>query len=91
MTNEELFSRLSDLADPQYKDFHQGLCPGKTNILGIRIPRLRSFAKELMKEGPAEEILGSISFSSAEEIMLYGFILSLTKAAPTDRLPFLQV
>ena len=36
-----------ELADEKYKKFHSSLCPGVNNIIGIRVPILRKFAKEI--------------------------------------------
>ena len=32
--------------DDKFQSFHSGLCPGKDNIMGIRVPVLRQIAKE---------------------------------------------
>ena len=37
---------LNTLVDPQYKEFHSKLCPGTNNILGVRVPILRKYAKD---------------------------------------------
>ena len=39
---EKIFS----LADEKYKEFHSGLCPNTGNIIGLRVPILRNYAKE---------------------------------------------
>ena len=67
---------LKELADEKYKKFHTGLCPGVDNILGVRVPILRKYAKELQKRYP------SISYQEIdnefyEEIMLKGMLIGL--------------
>ncbi len=42
---------LRGLADETYREFHSGLVPGKTNILGVRVPKLRELAKTIAKTG----------------------------------------
>ena len=47
----ELEKELFQLQDLDYRDFHSKLMPGidKNNIIGIRIPVLRAFAKRFEK------------------------------------------
>ena len=47
---QEIKSKLFELADSKYKEFHSGLCPGTENIIGVRVPVLRKYAKELFDE-----------------------------------------
>ena len=44
---EEIRLRLCALSEDGYRKFNASLIPGKQNILGIRLPALRSYAKEL--------------------------------------------
>ena len=72
---EELFK----LADEKYKEFHSGLCPGTNNIIGIRVPVLRNYAKQLVKEYNIQELLLKIDNQYYEEIMLQGMLIGLMK------------
>lgn len=72
---EELFK----LADEKYKEFHSGLCPGTNNIIGIRVPVLRNYAKQLAKEYNIQELLLKIDNQYYEEIMLQGMLIGLMK------------
>lgn len=72
---EELFQ----LADQKYKEFHSGLCPGTNNIIGVRVPILRNYAKQLVKEQEIKEILKQIDEQYYEEIMLQGMLIGLEK------------
>ena len=42
---------LKQMADPKYKEFHQRLMPtvDTDKVLGVRVPDLRKFAKEINK------------------------------------------
>lgn len=71
--------KLITLADPKYKKFHSNLCPGINNILGIRVPILRNFAKELIKDYSFEELYNNIDREYYEEIMLKGMLIGLSK------------
>lgn len=49
-TAENIRKELKALADPKYRKFHSYLLPGTDNILGVRIPQLRTMAKEIIKK-----------------------------------------
>lgn len=75
--------QLAALADEQYKKFHSGLCPGTENILGVRVPVLRKFAKELYKtRGIA--VLQEIGNEFYEEILLQGMLIGFEKEFRPD-------
>lgn len=75
--------QLAALADEQYKKFHSGLCPGTENILGVRVPALRKFAKELYKtRGIA--VLQEIGNEFYEEILLQGMLIGFEKEFRPD-------
>ena len=67
------------LADEKYKEFHSKLCPNTDNILGVRVPILRNYAKELSKKYTTDELLKNIDNQYYEEIMLQGMIIGLSK------------
>ena len=48
---KDIQSKLFELQDIKYRDFHAKLMPtvNKEKIIGVRIPVLRSFAKEFGK------------------------------------------
>ena len=66
---EEVKEKLHKLSDEKYLKFHTGLCPGVDNILGIRVPILRNYAKELKKEYNLEDLIQNIDEQYYEEIM----------------------
>lgn len=76
---QKIKKELLKLADSKYKEFHSGLCPGTNNILGVRVPVLRNYAKELIKEYEIEELLKQIDNQYYEEIMLQGMLIGLAK------------
>lgn len=76
---EEIKKQLKQLSDSKYKEFHSNLCPGTDNILGVRVPVLRNYAKELVKKYPVEKLLKNIDNEYYEEIMLQGMIIGLDK------------
>lgn len=76
---QEIKEKLFELADLKYKEFHSGLCPGTDNIIGVRVPILRNYAKELAKQYEIKEILKEIDDQYYEEIMLQGMLIGLEK------------
>lgn len=86
---EEILEDIKNLADTEYKDFHSELCPGTSGILGVRVPILRKYAKELAKENWKENYL-NIGNEYYEEIMLQGMMLGLSKINLEDILHYLE-
>ena len=75
----DIKEQLKELADFKYREFHSNLCPGIDNILGIRVPILRSYAKELSKKYSIEELIEGIGDQYYEEIMIKGMVIGLNK------------
>ena len=70
---------LLNSADKKYKEFHSSLCPGTDNIIGVRVPVLRNYAKKLSKQ---ENFKAYISFNKTiyyEEVMLQGMLIGFIK------------
>lgn len=76
---EKIKEKLFELKDPKYKEFHSGLCPGIDNIIGVRVPVLRDYAKKLAKEYETKELIKQIDNQYYEEIMLQGMLIGLLK------------
>ena len=70
---------LINLQDKKYKEFHSGLCPGTDNMIGIRVPILRNYAKELLKQYEFKDLIENIDEEYYEEIMLQGMLIGLAK------------
>lgn len=66
---------LLALKDEKYKEFQSMLSPGVNNIIGIRIPVLRQYAKKI----PKEVKISSIPNDYYEEIMLKGMLIGMQK------------
>lgn len=81
MENNQIRKKLEELSDEEYRKFHTGLCPKSSEILGVRVPILRNFAKEIVKEGNIEEYLENALDNSYEEILLQGMVLGLWKTS----------
>ena len=71
----EIRMNLLKLQDLKYKEFHGTLCNTcNYEIIGVRIPEIREYAKELIKEDYTK-FLNSKDIKYYEEIMLKGKIM----------------
>ncbi|MBQ3145816.1 MAG: DNA alkylation repair protein [Clostridia bacterium] len=70
---QEIRNKLFQMQDLKYKEFNSDLCPNVDNIIGVRIPDLRKYAKELYKNNKLNEI--KIEDHYYEELMLQGMII----------------
>lgn len=48
-TREYILERLNAMAEKNYADFSTALIPGEKRMLGVRIPGLRAFAREIAR------------------------------------------
>ena len=81
---QEITSWLLAEKDDAYRDFSSSLLPNISNVLGVRLPKLRKFAKELSKKN-FEEVL-SMPATYMEETMLQGMLIGLIKESAEDKL-----
>ncbi len=79
---KEIIDKLRELSDAKYKEFHSSLCPETSNIIGVRVPILRKYAKELYKEYKID-ILKEIGDTYYEERLLKGMIICELKSVQT--------
>ena len=81
MVNEEIINNLNSLSDSKYRDFQIKLIPGKTSdqMIGVRTPDLRSYAKELSKRDDVSDFLNNLPHKYFDENQLHAFIISLLK------------
>lgn len=81
----EFLKRLKSLAEEDYKSFSGKITPGScARIMGVRVPALRSIAKEIAKDRP-EEFIGYVLSSlekekmTHEEIVVFGLVIGYAK------------
>ena len=80
---EEFVNYLSSLKDIKYKEFHQSLVlNSKYEMIGIRLPIMRSIAKEISK-GNIFDFLNCVQNKYYEEVMIEGLAISHIKDEPT--------
>lgn len=78
---EKIMSRLLQMQDLKYRDFQCRLLPtiDPNSIIGVRIPNLRKFAKELSKLPEADEFLNSLPHKYYDENNLHGLLIENIK------------
>lgn len=76
----DIRERLESLAEPDFQTFMAKLIPNisKERILGVRLPKLRAIAKELVKED-WRKYLEEAEDNSYEEVMLQGMVIGYAK------------
>ena len=79
--------RLLEMSDEKYRQFHSKLVPDTNNILGIRMPKLRAYAKELAK---IPDILSSENDLYYEETLLRGMIIGYLSTDVETRLKMIS-
>lgn len=76
---ERIRKRLFELQDKKYREFHRTLCnTSKFEIIGVKVPKLRNLAKELLKE-KYEAFLEDDEILYYEEAMIKGLIIGNAK------------
>lgn len=73
--------QLFELQDLKYRDFHAKLVPGMNvnDIIGVRTPELRKYAKQLAKDERVGDFLAVLPHRYLDEMNLHGFIISELK------------
>ncbi|MCQ2530502.1 MAG: DNA alkylation repair protein [Lachnospiraceae bacterium] len=79
MTN--LQKRLFELQDKKYAEFQSKLTPSvdPSLFIGVRVPMVRKFAKEYMKEPEHEKFLKTLPHKYYDENMLHGLLVEQIK------------
>lgn len=83
-------NRLLALSEESYRDFNKKLCPDAgRELLGIRIPKLRKLAREILKED-WETFLKDGAEQYHEEIILKGLVIGGAKLPIEEKLPLIR-
>ncbi len=77
----DIRTKLLSMEDLAYKKFHSALMPtiDPDNIIGIRVPVLRKYAKDLYKCGSFEDFLADLPHKYYEENNLHAFLIEQEK------------
>ncbi len=89
MNGTDLDTLLRSLAEPEYRDFSSKLLPGTDGILGVRMPKLRSVAKEICKG----DWRGFLTYPSTsfEHTMIRGIVIATAETDMSERIGFIEM
>lgn len=81
MLTTDIKAQLLAQKDEKYAEFQRKLIPtiSSETVIGVRTPFLRSYAKQLAKEGSIDDFLHALPHSSFEENQLHAFIIAEIK------------
>lgn len=88
--NNKIREDMIQLSDKKYKEFHSSLCPNVDDILGVRIPDLRKYAKELSK-GDFRKYLDDALSNYYEEKVLNGLVIGYSKMDLEEKFKYLDL
>ena len=71
--------KLLEFKDEQFQQFHKNLCPGTEKIIGVKIPKIKQYAKELLKTNSFEYLMKNIDNEYYEEKMLQAVLIGQAK------------
>lgn len=74
---ENIRNDLLSMGDNSLRDFSSAIIPGAKNMIGVRLPKLREYAKALAKTDGEAALAGEDIYY--EEIMLRGMIIGYLK------------
>lgn len=81
-----LLMRLEALGEPSLAAFSAALMPGMGRpLLGVRIPKLRALAKEMVRGDWRGALAGALTTGTFEEVLLRGFILGYARMEWAER------
>ena len=85
---------LEALADPAYRDFQAKLVPtvDPARILGVRTPALRAYARQLVRERPADArvFLAALPHETYDENNLHGELIGRLAKTPAEAFELLD-
>ncbi len=76
--------RFAELSEEKYRKFSAALIPNINNVLGIRMPHMRSLAKEIATRPDWCEWIATAEDTYMEHIMLQGLVLSYARLTPDE-------
>ena len=78
MNKTDLHKRLYSLQDLKYRDMQIKIIPtvNPESIIGVRTPKLRNMAKDILKAGDYKDFLEELPHKFFEENQLHAFIIS---------------
>lgn len=77
----DIRQKLLSMKDEEYKKFHSALMPtiNPDNVIGIRVPVLRKYAKDSYKNDSFEDFLADLPHKYYEENNIHAFLIEQEK------------
>lgn len=88
ITAENIKDILNEHIDEKFREFTSALIPDSRPIMGVRVPMLRKFAKEIAK-GNWKVYLKDASEDTYEEVAIKGFVIGYAKEEYNTLLPYI--
>ena len=85
----EFIEYLYSLSDIKYREFHSKITMDNT-LIGIRTPKLKEIAKELVKTNNYQNFIKYSNFETYEERIIYGLIIGYLKCDFNEQLELLN-
>lgn len=86
-----LKEELLKLQDEKYRKFNENICKDtRYKLLGIRMPILRTLAKEISKEENFEEYLDLKNIEYFEEVLIKGLIIAYKKLSFEEKKKYIK-
>ena len=85
---EYIREKLKTMGEEKYSKFSSALVPGAENMLGVRLPELRKYAKTLASDEGVKALEGGDVYF--EETMLRGMVIGYLKISPEERLELVK-
>lgn len=90
MNIKEIRQILLAESEEKYRKFSSTLIPNIDNVLGVRLPKLRKFAKEIYAKNDWQNFISCTKCQFMEEIMLQGMVIGLIKDNPQKILEYIK-
>lgn len=87
---EQLLKVLEKNASQKASLFNKKLIATEYKILGWKLPYLRDYAKQIVRENKQDIVLSNFNFTYYEEIILFDFVLSFAKIDEQERIKILD-
>lgn len=87
--NQILRTKLRESAQEEYKRFHESLVPGLTDMLGVRMPKVREIARWAAKQDWQTK-WDELSNKCYEELMIKGLLIGYGKLSQEEQTEYLK-
>lgn len=87
--HESIKQKLKFEVDEKYRVFSSKLLPGVNDVMGVRLPILRKFAKSIVKED-WRYYLENAKDDSFEEVMLQGMVIGYIDCSFEERINYIE-